>query len=231
MTFKYQMLAGFLDRALGFLFPEDCLGCGAGGSFLCASCAAELPPAPRSRAGRRGSPAIRSLYDYRHPTVRAAIWALKYKGARSVARVFARALYDVLLEDIADRALCAERGTERPLIVPVPLSWWRKSTRGFNQTELLARELERLDEGGAFIVRADILKKIRNTPSQTSISGRTERLKNLKDAFAVREPELVKRRFVILLDDVTTTGATLAEAARTLRAAGAKRVVAYTIAH
>ena len=81
------------------------------------------------------------------------------------------------------------------------------------------------------VANKNILVKTRNTEHQARIGERSARLKNLVGSFAVKNPELVAHRNIILIDDVTTTGATLAEARKVLRAAQARKVIAFTIAH
>ena len=106
----------------------------------------------------------------------------------------------------------------------VPLHARRLSHRGFDQAELIAKNLA----GQLSLPFASVLERTRNTPSQTSFSER-ERLENVKDAFAVRSP--VHQLRVLLVDDVVTTGATAGECARTLLRAGAHSVQILAFAH
>ena len=106
------------------------------------------------------------------------------------------------------------------VVVPVPLHWRRRWRRGYNQSEALARPLAaRL----GLPCRASWLRRVRHTPEQTSqtAAGRRD---NVRGAFRARGAEL-RGRTILLVDDVMTTGSTAAEAARTLREAGASRVV------
>jgi ComF family protein len=105
-------------------------------------------------------------------------------------------------------------------VVPVPLHPIRLRQRGFNPAALLASALGR--ERGLPVDPA-ALARIRNTPSQTQLP-RSERARNVRGAFRARNPALPER--VWLVDDVVTTGSTLQEAARTLRGAGARWIVA-----
>ncbi|MBI4118171.1 MAG: ComF family protein [Parcubacteria group bacterium] len=211
------------------LFPQKCIRCNEEGAVFCEGCLQELPPAPQTWSRRQSGLHIEAIFDYRDPTVRRGIWLWKYRGRRTILKIFAQALYDRLLEDIGDELLFT--GSESPLLVPLPLAFWRERMRGFNQTEMLALELSALDRGVSFVYIPKVLKKTRATLPQTKLRERAARLRNIKDCFLVSNPEIVAGKTVILLDDVYTTGATLEEAAKTLRAAGAKKVLAYTVAH
>jgi competence protein ComFC len=103
--------------------------------------------------------------------------------------------------------------------------------RGFNQAQLLAEEISKLDGGTNFGLEKDVLKRPKDSEHQAHIKDKKGRLKNASGAFAVNNIESVKGKNIILIDDVVTTGATLHEAKRVLRQAGAKKVVAFTVAH
>ena len=109
------------------------------------------------------------------------------------------------------------------LVVPVPLHPRRLRTRGFNPARELAREVARASGGR---LEARILLRVRDTPSQTGLQRRARR-RNVAGAFRARELPDVP---VLLVDDVVTTGATLASAARTLRRAGAGSVTGICVA-
>jgi ComF family protein len=111
-------------------------------------------------------------------------------------------------------------------IVPVPLHWWRRWRRGYNQSAALARGLAAHLKIPCFPTG---LRRLRNTPDQTiqSPSGRRD---NVRGAFQVRRGLQIQGQTILLIDDVMTTGATAHEAARALRAAGAARVVAAALA-
>lgn len=115
---------------------------------------------------------------------------------------------------------------EAQLIIPVPLHAKKLKRRGYNQSALLARALARQ----LHLPQAeDVLLRVRNTPSQTEF-GREGRLRNMHGAFACVRPGCVKGKIILLIDDVATTGATLEGCAEALKEAGAKKVMAYTLA-
>lgn len=115
---------------------------------------------------------------------------------------------------------------EAQLLIPVPLHRKKLKSRGYNQSLLLAEALARQR---CLPVDSTSLQRVRNTPSQTKF-GREGRLKNMSGAFTCVQPEKVKGKIVLLIDDVATTGATLEGCAQALKEAGAKKVIAYTLA-
>ena len=112
------------------------------------------------------------------------------------------------------------------LILPMPLTVFHRVDRGYNQSAYLAEALaKRLDRA----CRGDVLKR-KGHPGRQSELGEDARRANVKDTFAVAKPELVRGRTLLVIDDVMTTGATLSECARELKAAGASRVWCLTLA-
>ena len=101
--------------------------------------------------------------------------------------------------------------------------------RGWNQCEIIADELARLDGGKNFELRKNILVKNKNTSDQVG-KGRKERLKNLENAFSVKNANSLKDRLVIVLDDVITTGATMEEASE-FPCERCKKILFLAIAH
>jgi ComF family protein len=217
-----------LNTILDLIFPTNCLSCDKRGEILCRECISSSPPALRESADW-----IFPFFDYRHPPIKKAIWLLKYKNKKSLARVFAEAMYGNILQELAD--LEVMENFKEPLLIPIPLEKIRRKERGFNQAEVMCEELIKIDTGKNFELRADILIKIKETKHQARIENRSERLKNIVGSFALRYTEQnkteLKGKNIILIDDVSTTGATLSEAKKILRGAGARKVIAFTVAH
>lgn len=180
---------------------------------VCAHCAPKLPAPPGETPAPEGLLFLRSAFCYEEP-VRTLIHHFKYDYQRHLACFFARRLLPLLPAE-KDWLLC-----------PVPSHPLRRKERGFSQTLELARELSGLCSLGLCPPKA--LVRVRNTPSQTLLNA-CQRAENLKDAF-LADPALVGGRKILLIDDVSTTGATLLECAAALKKAGAAQIAALTVA-
>ncbi|CAN5551946.1 hypothetical protein BH10CYA1_BH10CYA1_25140 [soil metagenome] len=151
--------------------------------------------------------------------IRSLIHSLKYKGDRSLAPDLAA----IMLNGWRMGSIFLNQKTA--VLVPVPLHWRKGMERGFNQAELLANEASIVL---GIPVLSGSLKRRRATTPQQSLE-KAERFKNLENAFQ-GNPSKVMGRAVVLVDDVCTSGATLAECARELNRCGATKVVALTVA-
>jgi ComF family protein len=143
--------------------------------------------------------------------LREILHALKYGNRPSLAQPLAR----LMVAGAGDLLAGVD------LVVPVPLHRQRRRARGFNQAEELARHLG--------LGWKDVLRRTRATPSQTDLPA-AQRHANVRDAFALRRGRAVDGLTVLLVDDVSTTGATLEACAGVLRQAGAREVRALTAA-
>ena len=228
---------------MDIVFPVSCLHCGKRGLLLCPECLSLCPAAERESAKW-----IFPLLDYRHPPVKKALWLLKYKGKKGVAKIFAELLYGQILEELSELSLL--ENFREPLLMPIPLSRKRRNERGYNQAELICKEIVKIHlspspspwqgEGGqgpgeVWTLETNILIKPKETEHQARIKDRGIRLKNIIGSFAVKNSRentnRIKDRNIILIDDITTTGATLNEARKILKAAGARKIIAFTVAH
>jgi len=183
----------------------------------------ELPKALNDR------PYIFSIFCYKNSTIKKLLKLIKYKGNREATKQASRILYDYLLEDISEKAEI--QNFKKPIIIPLPATKHRMKEHGFNQCERIVHYIEKLDTEKYFDFDYDLLLKIKENVSQAHTRNRAERLKNIKNSFGVNEIEKINGRNIILIDDVWTTGATIDEARKELLKAGARDVVAYTIAH
>jgi ComF family protein len=219
--------------ALDLLFPRWCVGCGREGDFICASCQRSLPRIMPPLCPRCGQPQMNAnlcptcvgwpayIDGIRAPfkfdgVIRQAIHEMKYNSLRTMAALLGGWLGDYL----AANPLPAE------VLVPVPLHRQRLRERGYNQSRLLAQELSRLT--GLPLVD-DCLIRERNTTPQARTPTAEQRRRNVADAFSCRDRRL-EARPVLLIDDVSTSGATLDACAQALKAAGASSVWGLVIA-
>lgn len=162
---------------------------------------------------------ITTLMDYQQGAVQDLIRSLKYDGSGYAARLAAQLLADFLREEISSHRSFSQR---KILIIPVPLHPSRARERGFNQIELVLQALpQEFRDGTLSTLMPGALLRIRETEQQTRLN-RSLRLSNVAGAFAVFEATFVNKKHVFLIDDVTTTGATLVNAATPLRRAGAE---------
>ena len=161
--------------------------------------------------------------NYRDQVVRKMIWMLKYRGDSHVSKLLGSVLNDYLLEELSDIEIFDKSDV---VLVPIPIHPARRRSRGFNQIELVLKNLK-----NDYEIDTKSLIKNKNNRPQTEIKKKVERIQNVVDAFTVSSPESVKNKHIILIDDVTTTGSTLREAKKTLVASGAKSVVCIAFAH
>lgn len=213
--------------ALDLLFPHWCIGCGREGTCLCVSCresftAIKPPVCPRCGRPTYDPPSCPDCSNWpenidgvRAPfffdgLLREAIHHFKYRSLKALAPELAGMLSTYLL----DNPLPGE------CLVPVPLHRKRLRERGYNQSALLARELSR---NSGIPVIEDCLQRAGNTPPQARSPSREERHRNVAGAFRCTDDRLRGKR-VVLIDDVSTSGATLNAAAAVLKSAGAESV-------
>jgi ComF family protein len=236
-----------LAQVLDFLYPPRCTACGTAlgaGRRVCARCVELVERMPEPRCEVCGG-ALESAASDASQCARCLAHPPRYRIARSIARYRTTAedepgslpalirRHKYGLDQSVGRALVEYIGDELPVsaadydvVMPVPLHWRRLWWRGFNQAALLAAEVARrldlpLDTGA--------MSRKRFTPPQTS-QHHGERIRNVRRAFTVTNPDRVRNRRVLIVDDVMTTGATVDECARVLLAAGAACVDVFTLA-
>ena len=221
-----RILSAATSSLLDVALPPACAGCGAEGLALCRRCGRALVVRLALPAGvpiglPSTTPMPLAQLEWCAPfsgPVRAALHGLKYAGERRLAEPLAAA--------VAARWGAAGAGGD--LLVPVPVHAERARRRGYDQAVLLTIEVARRLE----LPWLAALERTRNTSPQFDL-GRGARRANVAGAFAVRGPReaaQVRGRWVVLVDDVVTTGSTLVACAGALRAAGAAAVSAVTVA-
>ena len=213
---------GFFSHLLDLLFPSKCVFCGkilAGGERdICARCQERLPWLEGAQAEQSGEFFSLCVSPLRYQNeVRQSLHRYKFKGRQGYSKAFGRLVAQCIHDHLAGKY---------DLISWVPLSDKRRKERGYDQAFLLASAAA-LELGD---VAVETLRKRRNTAAQSGIPGEEERRANVLGAYEGVDPDLVKGKRVLLVDDIITTGSTIAECARILRTLGASDVVCATLA-
>jgi len=207
------MARGFLSGFLDLMFPPRCAFCRKflknGEKFLCKSCEHTLPYADDERKGDFFTVCVSPLY-YKD-SVRDSILRFKFKNATNYTTCYGKMLAGCISKSLSGKY---------DYITWVPLSKKRLKKRGYDQAMLLAMAtaLELND------VALELLKKTLDIPAQSGLEAREKRRANVSGAYSVIDPELVKGKRILLIDDIVTTGSTLSECARVLLMAGAESV-------
>ncbi|HEY1835818.1 MAG TPA: phosphoribosyltransferase family protein [Candidatus Saccharimonadales bacterium] len=219
-----------LEYFVSILAPHTCMGCGNEGALLCANCGGGLRRAVARRyrchkvttlsqtckSCRRQTKLtrVRALTTYEQ-SAKDLVWRLKFGRAKVGAAEIGRLLASLLSETAQ---------SENLILVHVPTATSRVRRRGYDQAALITKALAR--EAG--LPRASLLLR---AGQQRQVGGsRAKRREQIKDAFRARKPRAIQNAYIVLIDDVVTTGATLEAAAATLKAAGAKKVEAVVFA-
>jgi ComF family protein len=225
-----------LNFLLDIIFPPLCVNCGANvqspevmckkcletipleTTFFCGKCRARLPYG--KRICHIAHPyLLGAATDYGNPAAKNLIHALKFEGLKRAAIPLAR-----LLAQYAANAGFLATGQ---IVVPVPLGKNRERSRGYNQAAEIARLFA---EHFQLAYEEKYLIRTRNTRPQTELHSPQERAQNVKDCFGVGEINNLRGKRIILIDDVTTSGATFFAAALALKAAGARSILALAAA-
>jgi ComF family protein len=240
-----QTVPGLIRHVVRFFLPADCAACGTPLTsdpvpLFCTTCWNSIIPLRLARCSQCDRPLpspvaltyspthrchhclVRppayekawTLYPYL-PPLQDAICLFKYRGKVSMAKPLGRLMIEGLPASL-----------NADLVIPVPLHPTRLREREFNQSLLLA------DQVAAHIhLPLSFTNLVRTAQSEPqSTLSRKERMRNLRRAFAVRHPELVAQKRILLIDDVFTTGTTVNECAKVLRKAGAEAVLVLTVA-
>lgn len=164
-----------------------------------------------------------SLVPYSDPLIRSAIWELKYNASRHAATLLAEAFRPYLLEHIAD---VWNVGThDRVCIVPMPGDPRRVRTRGHDHMRVFGKHLS--DNNSIFL--AHVLSRV-HREQQTEQPTRRARIENIHGSMRASN-KLPNNTYIIVVDDVITTGATMREAIRALREAGYVHILGVSVAH
>jgi ComF family protein len=225
-------LARIGHAAIDLLYPPRCALCDRGGDFLCTRCVEGLPAADGARCNTCWMPLRHGVCHacVEHPrTLDRVRAAFRYeRDVRRLVQAFKFGGQSCLAPSLAAPMLASwsHHRLEADLIVPVPLTGRRRRERGFNQAALLGRELSR----AVGLPVSEALSRRSSPRHQAESASAEERWRNVEGAFVVSRPDSIRGRRLLLIDDITTTGATLDACARALREAGAAQVCGLTLA-
>lgn len=232
LTFK--SLSKIWNFALDLLFPIKCIGCQKEGKFLCDECLSSITLNKIQNCPNCGKPSILGRFckkcnpkinlvgiiaaaPYENKLLQKAIHVYKYKFVKELAsplgQILIKIFYQTLFQD-------STVNFKNIVFVPVPLHKKRLLFRGFNQAELLA---QKISSHYHLPLIPDVLIKTRNTKPQIELDG-TERKENVKNAFLCINYQKIKGKIIILVDDVSTTSATLIECAKVFGPATPKAI-------
>jgi competence protein ComFC len=209
---------------LDFIWPQFCLGCGCEGALCCAKCFQKLKilplnPLPWPIENKFFFQACYVCLDYKNILIKKLIKSFKYKYLENISNLLA----DILYQQAKNLNLPAGA-----IVCNIPLHKKRKLQRGFDQTELLAKKLAlKLN-----LTYQPLLTRIKNTKSQADLDKKSREL-NMTGAFALNKKTAnfdSSTKTILLIDDLTTTGATLNQAARALKDNGWPEIICLVIA-
>ena len=209
---------------LNTIYPLKCLGCKKPEILICPQCSQKLISLSNQPICRQTTyfKKIIIALDYKKHLVKNVIQAFKYPPyIKSLKKILGSTLITAIQKFPNDISYLRKNNF---VLISVPLSQLKLAQRGFNQSKLIAEELS---QKLSLKYQPQLLKKIKNTKSQTNLSAE-QRKTNVKNTFRLSGHDCPSH--IILVDDIYTTGATLQESARTLRQAGAKEIWAFVLA-
>lgn len=225
-----------LDFFINIIFPSRCLHCGINteqGKPICEACFKKISVNRTLFCGKCGSRlpnqkkichkdfpyTLGAAGSYGNEVVKNLIHGLKFKFIRSAAAP--------LGEILTAYARAIDIPLEKFVVMPIPLSKERLRSRGFNQSELIAKVFA---DNFKLPMDPSSLARLKHAKAQSETKGIFERMQNVRGNFFVRNPEKINGKNIILVDDVITSGATMLEAATTLKNSGAKKILALAAA-
>lgn len=221
-----------MENLLKYLFPPKCVFCGSEGEIFCGTCLAECSLLPTQYCLLCDLPS-ESGYTHKHCTEKAKVpvpsrllCVYSYSGKVRDCIKFSK--YGAK-QFLSLRQLCREAAgvydemwgvPTTDLCLPIPSSPKKLASRGFNQANMIAEEFSKKFH---LSLNKNLLIRVRNTEAQHT-QDREGRRENVRGSFAVTNPSEIKEKKILLVDDISTTGATFIESAKVLYTAGAAEV-------
>ena len=228
------------NLVLDILFPPICLSCEQNlledekADDLCDKCLSKITihttlfcsicknrlPENKKICHKNNAYLLGAITDYNYE-IKNIIHYLKYKKWRRLSSVIKK-----ILNQYLDK-LNLKNKTKNYIIIPIPLHKNRLKERGFNQSEIISKIIsEKLNLN----IKNNILTRLKETKPQAELKNWEERKENLKNSFSINNSEEIKNKNIILIDDVYTSGSTINEAVKSLRGAGAKKIITFVVA-
>ncbi len=242
-AFKINLMKNLAELFLSIVFPPKCLVCGRkhGGktavlicencfksiginsSFSCPECGKRIYDYKKFCAHEPRFLLLAAV-SYKNPAARELIHALKYQRLKTAAGPLAK----ILKISLEENPWVKTANFNNFLALPIPLHPKKEKARGFNQSLLILKKLSELITLPE--IQDNVLIKVRNTNSQIELADYKERTENVSGSFEILEKKKIAGKNILLLDDVFTSGATIKEAARVLKEAGAKKIIGLVVA-
>ena len=170
---------------------------------------------------------IHPLFAYNDKKVKAIIWELKYEDNTKVLETIGKLIFEEIVALTSD--ILTFDTEARFILLPIPITVSKKRERGYNQSEYIAKAILPNDLSHILLYAPQWFLKVKETESQSHSQSKGARIQNLAGCFKANQE--VSGKYIILIDDVVTTGTTLREARQELLNTGARDVFAFTIAH
>jgi ComF family protein len=226
----------FPDLLTNLFFPRTCVSCGATivsgaacavcmksiafrGGLACGTCFRTVTMRDPPVCHPSTPYLLGAAAHYQNATVQALVHHLKFRSIEDAAQT----LGDIIVRWARDN----EFHFENFYVMPIPLSRQRRRMRGYNQAELIARHF-----AGSFRLPLEtkLLIRTRHAKPQSETATLAERTTNIRGVFAIREPDRIRGKNILLIDDVITSGTTFLEASRVVRIGGARSIIALAAA-
>jgi len=230
------MLKNIKKIFLNILFPESCIGCETFGKLLCEECKKNII----STAKNKNYDTIEWIYNplsYKNEILKKSLFALKYKHVKNISKYLSELVYIDFIKYLEK----INNGNKDIILIPIPISRKRFIERDYNQSEVLIKDIVKKIKENKNLdleknIYTDILLKKRHTIKFANTHSSIERENLIKNAFYINEnynKDFLKDKIIILIDDITTTGATFYEARNTLISFGIEKenVFSFALAH
>jgi len=215
-----EALIFLLEKLIDILYPKQCVMCGkTDKDIICNKCFKTIKQ-------------VYKIDKYIDKNFKEHLYIFKYEGKIRNLIIDYKFndkgyLYEFFVKIIIKNKKICRKIKKYDIIIPVPIHSKRKNERGYNQSELITREIAKNFSSLESVT--DVLLKVKHTISQSSLT-KNQRKQNVKKVYKIINEEKIKNKRIILFDDIYTTGATANECARLLKENGVREVLVFTLA-